>query len=108
MVSVTHDDTKIISSSSNGSIKVGDTNLRSDMLVQEWTYERPSYPVAISPNDQLIVVTGGSNMVIYTMQGTWVNTVAIIELIQSMAHELWLIASIAMDQSGFLGSDIEA
>ena len=85
VVSVTRDGTKIISGSRNGSIKVGDANLKSHKLVQEWTHERPSYPIAISPNDQLIAVAGGSNMVIYTVQGTRVNTVAIVEPIRSMA-----------------------
>ena len=55
------------------------------MLVQEWTHKSLSYPIAILPNDQLIVVAGGSNMVIYTMQGTRVNMVAIVKPIQSMA-----------------------
>ena len=69
---------------------------------------RNTYPVAILPNDELIAVAGGSNMVIYTMQGTWVNMVAIVELIRSMTCELQLIASMAIDQSGFSGSNIEA
>ena len=87
VVSVTRDGTKIIASSdnANGSIKVWDA--KSHELVQEWTHKEGRYTIAISPDDQLIAVTdGGSNVVIYTVQGTRVNTVAtIVESLCSMA-----------------------
>ena len=85
VVSVTRDGTKIISSDRKGSIRVWDANLKSHKLVQGWTHEGGCEIVAISPDDRLIAVTGGRNVVGYTVQGTRLNMVAIGGPIWSMA-----------------------
>ena len=85
VVSVTRDGTKIIGGDGKRSIKVWDAKLHE--LVQEWIHNEGCHTViAISPDDQLIATTDGSDVGVYTVQGRLVNIVVNRETIWSMAQ----------------------
>ena len=70
-ISVTRDGTKIISSDYDGEIKVW--NVESHEIVEEWTQPEGCPNIAISPDDRLIAVGGGTVVAFYTMEGSQVN-----------------------------------
>ena len=74
-LAVTRDGAKIISSDGGGGIKVWD--VESHKMVKAWTHRGSQWPIAISPDDQLIAVGGARTVGIYTAEGEQVNSIEV-------------------------------